>query len=285
MTSPLQRLRARREALGGPLCLGIDPHPDQLPHELPRNVAGMEAFARGVIEAAAEHAVAVKINVAFFEALGSEGWAALERVRRDVPAGALCILDAKRGDIGSTAERYAAGLLGRLEADAVTLSPYLGEDAITPFLEYPDRLVYLLVRTSNRSAARLQELPVDGQPLHLRVARWAADTWSDGRVGLVVGATAPQELAQIRRSVPGPAFLVPGVGAQGGDLAASARACDGAWAPGVVSVSRGIAGASLADDWRQAAARAAGKLRGRMQEAVLHSDATAAQRPTTEVRD
>ena len=285
MMTPLQRLHARREALGAPLCLGIDPHPDQLPHELPRNVAGMEAFARGVIEAAAEHAVAVKINVAFFEALGSEGWAALERVRRDVPAGALCILDAKRGDIGSTAERYAAGLLGRLEADAVTLSPYLGEDAITPFLEYPDRLVYLLIRTSNPSAARLQELPVDGQPLHLRVARWAADTWSDGRVGLVVGATAPQELAQIRRSVPGPAFLVPGVGAQGGDLAASARACDGAWAPGVVSVSRGIAGASLADDWRQAAARAAGKLRGRMQEAVLHSDATAAQRPTTEVRD
>ena len=285
MTAPLQRLRARREALGAPLCLGIDPHPDHLPHELSRDVAGVETFARGVIEAAAEHAVAVKINVAFFEALGAEGWAALERVRRDVPVDALCILDAKRGDIGSTAERYAAGLFGRLEADAVTLSPYLGEDAVTPFLDYPDRLVYLLARTSNPSAARLQELPVDGEPLHLRVARWAAGTWDDGRVGLVVGATAPQELAQIRSSVPGPAFLVPGVGAQGGDLAASTRACDGAWAPGVVSVSRGIAGASRGDDWRQAAAVAAGELRSRMREAVLHSDATAAQRPTTEVRD
>lgn len=284
MTAPLERLRARREALGAPLCLGIDPHPDQLPEELPRTVVGMEAFARGIIEAAAEHAVAVKINVAFFEALGAEGWAALERVRHDVPAGALCILDAKRGDIGSTAERYAAGLLGRLEADAVTLSPYLGEDAVIPFLDYPDRLVYLLARTSNPSAAQLQELSVDGEPFHLRVARWAAGTWGDGRVGLVVGATAPHELAQIRRSVPGPAFLVPGVGAQGGDLVASARACDGAWAPGVVSISRGIAGASLRDDWRQAAASAAERLRGRMQEAVLHSDATAA-RPTTEVRD
>ena len=285
MTAPLERLRARREALGAPLCLGIDPHPEHLPHELAPDVAGVETFARGIIEAAAEHAVAVKINVAFFEALGAEGWAALERVRRNVPAGVLCILDAKRGDIGSTAERYAAGLFGRLEADAVTLSPYLGEDAITPFLDYDDRLVYLLARTSNPSAARLQELPVDGEPLHLRVARWAAATWTDGRVGLVVGATAPHELAQIRRSVPGPAFLVPGVGAQGGDLVASTRACDGTWAPGVVSVSRGIAGASRGDDWRQAAALAAGELRSRMGEAVLHSDATAAQRPTTEVRD
>lgn len=285
MTAPLQRLRARREALGAPLCLGIDPHPDQVPHVLTRDVAGVETFARGVIEAAAEHAVAVKINVAFFEAFGAEGWSALERVRRDVPAAMLCILDAKRGDIGSTAERYAASLFGRLEADAVTLSPYLGEDAVTPFLDYPDRLVYLLARTSNPSAARLQELLVDGEPLHLRVARWATETWGDGRVGLVVGATAPHELALIRQTVPGPAFLVPGVGAQGGDLMASARTCDGAWAPGLVSVSRGIAGASRDDDWRQAAAHAAEGLRSRMREAVLHSDATAAQRPRTEVRD
>ena len=118
-----------------------------------------------------------------------------------------------------------------------------------------------------------------------RVARWAASAWGDGRVGLVVGATAPQELARVRQTVPGPAFLVPGVGAQGGDLVASARACDGAWAPGLVSVSRGIAGASRGRDWREAAARAAEELRGRMRDAVLHSDATAAQRPTTEVRD
>ena len=285
MTAPLQRLRARREALGAPLCLGIDPHPDQLPDGMPRNIAGVETFARGVIEAAAEHAVAVKINVAFFEAFGADGWAALERVRRDVPAGAICILDAKRGDVGSTPERYATGLFGHLGADAVTLSPYLGEDAVTPFLDYPDRLIYLLVRTSNPSAARLQDLAVGGEPLHMRVARWSAATWSDGRVGLVVGATAPQELVEIRRSVPGPAFLVPGVGAQGGDLVAAARACDGEWAYGVVAVSRGIAGASRGSDWRDAAARAARELHGRLREAVLHSDATAAQRPTTEVRD
>jgi len=285
MIPPLVRLHARREAVGAPLCLGIDPHPDQLPDDLPPTAAGIEAFARGVIEAASEHAVAVKINVAFFEALGAGGWAALERVRRSVPGDLLCILDAKRGDIGSTAERYAAGLFGHLEADAVTVSPYLGEDAITPFLEYPDRLVYVLARTSNPSAARFQELPVEGEPLNLRVARWAASTWSDGRVGLVVGATVPVELGRLRESVPGPAFLVPGVGVQGGDLVASARACDGAWAPGVVSVSRGIAGASRGADWREAATRAAEGLRSRMQEAVLHSQASAAQQPTAEVPD
>jgi len=278
MSSPLERLRARREALGAPLCLGIDPHPDQLPEELPRSIVGIEVFARGIIEAAAEHAVAVKINVAFFEAFGADGWAALERVRRGIPGEMLCILDAKRGDIGSTAERYATGLFGHLNADAVTLSPYLGEDAVTPFLEYPDRLVYLLARTSNPSAARLQELPVDGQPLHLRVARWAASTWMDGRVGLVVGATAPQELAQLRNAVPGPSFLVPGVGTQGGDLVTSVRACDGSWAPGVVSVSRGLAGASRGADWQRAAADVAGKLRSQMLEAVLHSQASAAER-------
>lgn len=281
MTAPLERLRARVAALGAPLCLGIDPHPD----DLPDGVDTVEAFARGLIEAAVGEAVAVKINVAFFEALGATGWAALERVRRDVPADVICVLDAKRGDIGSTAERYAEGLFGQLAADAVTLSPYLGEDAIEPFLAHPDRLVYVLARTSNPSAHRVQDLAVDGQAVHLRVARWVADTWSDGRVGLVVGATAPRELTELRERVPGPAFLVPGVGAQGGDLAASVAACHGAWAPGLVSVSRGIAGASRRTDWREAAAAAAMALRSRMQDAVLHSIASAAQPPITEARD
>ena len=188
----------------------------------------------------------------------------------------LCVLDAKRGDIGSTAERYASGLFGHLGADAVTLSPYLGEDAIDPFLAYPDRMVYVLARTSNPSAPRVQELIADGEPVHLRVARWAADRWPDGRVGLVVGATAPDELVRLRRAVTGPAFLVPGVGAQGGDLATAVATCAGAWAPGLVSISRAIAEASTGEDWAAAAASAAGAFRGRMRDAVLHSDATAA---------
>jgi orotidine 5'-phosphate decarboxylase subfamily 2 len=273
--TPLERLRARAERLDTRLCLGVDPDPDQLPDGLPRSVDGIESFARGLIEAAAGEAIAVKINVAFFEAYGAAGWAALERTRGDVPADLVCVLDAKRGDIGSTAERYAEGLLGQLGADGVTLSPYLGEDAIEPFLAHADRLVYVLARTSNPSAGTLQSLEAGGAPLHLRVARWVAERWPGGRVGLVVGATAPAELARIREAVPGPGFLVPGVGEQGGDVDAAARACDGAWAPGLVSVSRGIAGASRGSDWRAAAAASAKALGGRMRTTVLHSNGAA----------
>jgi orotidine-5'-phosphate decarboxylase len=274
--TPLERLRARVERLGAPLCVGIDPHPDRLPAGLPATVDGIERFARGLVEATAEHAVAVKLNVAFFEAFGSAGWAALERTRADVPAEILCILDAKRGDIGSTAERYAAGLFGHLAADAVTVSPYLGEDAIEPFLAHADRLVYLLARTSNPSAPRVQELGTPGEPVYLGVARWAAERWGDGRVGLVVGATAPGELRRIREVVPGPGFLVPGVGTQGGDLEAAVRYAAGAWAPGVVSVSRAIAEASAGGDWARAAGAAALALRASMQDAVLHLISSAA---------
>jgi orotidine-5'-phosphate decarboxylase len=282
VTAPLERLRRRVDVLGAPLCLGLDPHPEDVPDGIHRDAAGIETFARGILEAAGPHAAAVKINVAFFEAFGSAGWAALERLRGDVPADVLCILDAKRGDIGSTAERYAEALLGRLDADAVTLSPYLGEDAITPFLARADRMVYILARTSNPSAGRLQDLEADGAPVHLAVARWAAATWTDGRAGLVVGATEPEELRRVRAAVPGPGFLVPGVGAQGGDLATAVATCHGAWAPGVVNVSRAIAGASRGADWREAAAAAAESWSDRMREAVLHSNSSAAVRPPTE---
>jgi orotidine 5'-phosphate decarboxylase subfamily 2 len=265
--APLDRLRARIARLGAPLCLGIDPHPDALPDDLPRDVSGVERFGRGLVEAAAEYAAAVKVNLAFFEAFGSAGWAALERLVADLPDDHFLVLDGKRGDIGSTAERYATSLFGMLGADAVTLSPYLGEDGVEPFLEYPGRVVYLLARTSNPSAGTLQDLPVGGAPLHERVASWASTTWTDGRVGLVVGATVPAELARLRRIAPAPGFLVPGVGAQQGDLAAALEHCHGTAAPGLVSISRGIAAASRGDGWRSAAAASAQTWLGRMQEA------------------
>ena len=134
MSTPLERLRSRVSALGAPVCIGLDPHPDRLPTGVPSGVSGVETLARGVLEAAAGDAVAVKINVAFFEAFGSAGWAALERVRRDVPPELLCILDAKRGDIGSTAKAYAAAAFNRLGADAVTVAPYMGWDSVEPFV-------------------------------------------------------------------------------------------------------------------------------------------------------
>jgi orotidine-5'-phosphate decarboxylase len=258
---PLERLRDRREAIGAPLCLGIDPRAEALPEGLPRDVQGIEAFARGLIEAAIEEVVAVKLNTAYFEVYGSAGWAALERVRADIPSGPIVVLDAKRGDIGPSAERYAEALLGRLNADAVTLHAYLGEDAIEPFVAFPGRMAYLLARTSNPSAGRLQDLPTGEGPLSTAVARWVAERWPDGRVGLVVGATDAAQLQDLRDEVPGPGFLVPGVGAQGGDLAVAVRCCDGTAAPGLVNVSRGIAEAASGPDWAADASAAARRWR------------------------
>jgi orotidine-5'-phosphate decarboxylase len=265
--SSLDRLRQRVAAVGAPLCVGIDPHPDRLPAGLSPDANGIERFVRGLLEVVSEHAAAIKLNVAFYEALGSAGWRVLERIRAEIPAELFCILDGKRGDIGSTAERYAAGLLGHLAGDAVTVSPYLGEDAVEPFLAYPGRMVYLLARTSNPSAAQLQGLTADGRPLFEHVALWAAERWSDGRVGLVVGATAPAELERIRSIAPGPGFLVPGVGQQGGDLIVAVRYCHGRAAPGLVSISRSISEASPGSDWQEAARAAAKDALQRMREA------------------
>ncbi|HET7026250.1 MAG TPA: orotidine-5'-phosphate decarboxylase [Candidatus Limnocylindrales bacterium] len=265
MTTYLERLAARSGAVGTVLCLGLDPDPDALPAGFGRDVAGVEAFARVALEACLPFVAAVKPNLAFYEAFGSRGIAALERLRALVPADVPVILDGKRGDIGSTSARLAVALFGALGADAITLNPYLGRAAILPLLERADRFSYLLCRTSNPGADELQGLAV-GDPgqaggpeparetLAVRVAR-AVAAWpeaSAGTVGLVVGATAPAELAAIRAAVPGLAFLVPGLGAQGGDLEAVRRAGPAAVPPGggraggglVVNVGRAILGAA-----------------------------------------
>lgn len=257
---PLDRLRASVARIGAPLCLGIDPHPSALPEPLARDVRGVEALARGLLEIAVDEAAAIKVNIAFFEAFGAAGWAALERLRAEVPADLVLIADAKRGDIGPSAERYAAAILGHLGADGITVSPYLGEDGVAPFVEHGDAIVYVLARTSNPSAGTLQDLPVDGAPLHEHVARWVGRTWPEPRVGLVVGATAPAELGRLRDLVPRTPFLVPGVGTQGGDLDAAVRGCGTADAPGLVNVSRAIAAASLGRDWQRAGRRAAARI-------------------------
>ena len=256
----LERLAARSAAVGSVLCLGLDPDPATLPRSFTPDVRGSEAFCRLLIEAAGPYAAALKANIAFFEAFGSEGLAALERLRQFVPEGLPVIVDAKRGDIGSTTARQAVALFDRLAADAVTVNPYLGESAIAPLLERGDRFAYVLCRTSNPGAGEVQDLIVaadaDSQapdePLWARLARRATGWGPGGTVGLVVGATAPAELAMTRTIAPGLAFLVPGVGAQGGDVTpvlAHGRATAGPAArlPGgglLVNVSRGIAGAA-----------------------------------------
>lgn len=255
MTGPaatyLERLAARSAAVGTVLCVGLDPDPAALPPGFPSDVRGIERFAALVIEATAPYAASIKPNLAFFEAFGSAGLAALERLRAAIPADVPVVMDAKRGDIGTTAARHAAALFDGLGADAVTVSPYLGEEAIRPLLERGDRFAYVLCRTSNPGAGELQDLLVSGgDPLWAVVARRAATWGPGGTVGLVVGATAPAELAAIRELAPGLAMLVPGVGAQGGSIeavlaAGPATAPPAGGRPGgglLVNVSRGIAG-------------------------------------------
>ncbi len=262
-TTYLDRLATRSAAIGNVLCLGLDPDPAALPAGFSADITGVEAFVRLIIEAAGPHAAAIKPNLAFYEAFGAPGLAALERIRSRIPSDIPVVIDAKRADIGSTAARHAVALFDVLGADAVTVNPYPGGEALGPLLERLDRYAYVLCRTSNPGASELQNLIVGGdvaldapeEPLYLRVARRAATWGPGGTVGLVVGATAPTELGAIRRVAPGMGFLVPGVGAQGGALepvladgpATEAPAGAGAGGGLLVNVSRGISGAAVGD--------------------------------------
>ncbi|MBN1147588.1 MAG: orotidine-5'-phosphate decarboxylase [Anaerolineales bacterium] len=240
------------------LCVGLDPHVEELPEPTAR--AALD-FCLRLVEAAADQAAAFKPNAAFFELFGAQGLEALAQVIRAVPAGIPVILDAKRGDIASTARAYAQAAFQALGAQALTVNPYLGHDALAPFLEDPQRGVFLLCKTSNPGAADLQDLPVMERPesggpgagssVYEVVAR-LAQVWNrNDNLGLVVGATHPQALARVRELAPDLWILAPGIGAQGGDLETALRAGLRSDGLGLLApVSRGI---SRASDPRQAA--------------------------------
>lgn len=253
------RIEARARKIDSLLCIGLDSHPQELPIQSAQ--AAAEHCLR-LIEASAHVALAYKPNSAFFEAFGPQGMEALRRVIRSVPEGIPVILDAKRGDVASTSQAYARACYEVLGAQAVTVNPYLGYDAIAPFLADPERGVFLLCRTSNPGAADLQELMViqdiglpvsQAMPLYEQVAM-LAQAWAQAdNLGLVVGATQPQALARVRTRAPSLWILAPGIGPQGGDLQAALRA--GLRADGLgllLPVSREI---SRAADPRQAAER------------------------------
>ena len=231
----------RRQSL---LCVGLDPQKGQIPARFRSAANPALAWNQAIVEATAAYACCFKPNIAFYEAL-DDGLDTLRRTLAAIPRDVPVILDAKRGDIGSTAEAYAEAAFARLGVDAITVSPYLGEDSVRPFTRYADRGVFVLCHTSNPGAADLQTLTVAGRPLYLHVAE-RAPRWSDhANVGLVVGATYPQALASVRAAASEAWLLVPGVGAQGGDLEAAVRAGIRADGMGVlINVSRGIAQAA-----------------------------------------
>jgi orotidine-5'-phosphate decarboxylase len=257
-----ERLRRAWATSGSMLCVGLDPDPARFPDVLDATPDAIERFCRTIVDATADLVCAFKPQIAHFAAQRAEP--ALERVCEHIRSehpDVVLILDAKRGDIGSTAELYAREAFGRYGADAVTVNPYLGTDAATPFLEAGG--VIALCRTSNPGAGELQELAIHGEPLYLHVARMVAERWSAiGECGLVVGATSPGQLAEVRDEVGALPILVPGIGAQGGDLVASVtagRTSDGTGL--IVSSSREILYASPHADFAEAARAAAQRTR------------------------
>jgi orotidine-5'-phosphate decarboxylase len=255
------------------LCVGLDPvrarFPDPLDDE-PDVTRAIVSFNAGVIAATSDLVCAYKPNLGFYLAYGAAGVAALEETRRLIPAHIPIILDAKVGDIGSTAEAYATGYFDTWGFDAITVNPYLGEDSLAPFLSRHDRGVVVVCKTSNPGSADLQNLTLDAhhgqQPLYLtvadRVAGWA-ERWP-ATLGLVVGATYPDELAEVRRRCPDAPILLPGIGAQAGDLEASLRAgLDRRGLGLIVSASRSVlyAGTIQGADWTVAVRTEAMRLR------------------------
>ncbi len=255
-----ERLQSRWRSADTLLCVGLDPDPQRFPPVLRGRSGAIADFCCAIVDATADYACAFKPQIAYFAAQGAEDQleSVLAHIRTQHPE-LVVILDAKRGDIGSTAEQYAREAFERYDADAVTLSPFMGGDTIAPFLAYPGRGAFLLCRTSNPGGDDLQMLEVGSERLYERVARLTAHSWNTtGQLGLVVGATYPQELARVRAIAPALPLLVPGIGAQGGDVAATVRAgCTPDGLGLVINSARAILYASGGEDYAEAAAAVA----------------------------
>ena len=243
MATFFSKLDQRAKTIDSLLCVGLDPHPEDLPEQTGE---AAQAFCLRLVKATHAYALAYNPNAAFFEVLGSAGWDALQRVIRAIPEDIPVILDAKRGDIASNAAAYARSAFDVLGADAITVSPYLGYDSLTPFMEYPEKGLFLLCKTSNPGSVDLQDLPLGGHyrlmAVYEKIAGLAMEWGTKDNLGLVVGATFPDALRRVRMLAPNQWFLVPGFGGQGADLSEAMQAGlrrDGLGL--VINVSRGIA--------------------------------------------
>jgi orotidine-5'-phosphate decarboxylase len=266
MSAYFERLAQAIQTNRSHLCIGLDLQPEQMPEGVWRDTDGFVHFGRQVIEATADLVCAYKPNLAFYEAMGGGGFHTLRKVLEAVPETIPMIADGKRADIGNTSQAYARALFDRLGFDAATLNPYLGKDALEPFFEYADCGCYILCLTSNPGASDFQ-IP---NSLYLEVARRASEWNRNSNIGLVVGATQAERLAEVRQAAPDLPFLIPGVGAQGGDLEASVRAAANARPDGgfIVNASRSILYASGGEDYMDAARREAERLRAAIEEAL-----------------
>jgi orotidine-5'-phosphate decarboxylase len=276
-------LIARIKETGSFLCVGLDTDLEKLPSHLGNDLAAMLAFNRAIIDATLPYCVSYKINSAFYEAYGSEGWQIMQETFDYIPDTHFKIADAKRGDIGNTSHRYAKAFFETIGADAVTVAPYMGEDSIRPFLEYGGKWTIVLGLTSNAGSANFQRLKLDsnkggfslvpnivrgerGQQLYENVLETAAQWGSEKSLMFVIGATQASELENVRSIVPNHFLLVPGVGAQGGSLEEVARYGLNADCGLLVNASRAVIYASAGKEFAEAAASVALAYRTEMQE-------------------
>jgi len=270
----LDKLAASMRTRDSILCIGLDPEPALIPGSLGRGPQAALRFLRRIVRATSDYACCYKPNLAFYERYGSAAFDILGLTLQAIPSDIPVILDAKRGDVPNTSEAYADALFDSFHADAVTVPPYLGVDSIAPFAR-DERYALVLARTSNPGARDLQDLLVDGRPLYERVVTMTVSALPAANCGFVVGATYPDEARRLRELAPDRMFLMPGVGAQGGDVATAIRAGLDARGGGVLpSASRSVLFASRGDDYERAAADAARSLR----DAANEARATATER-------
>ena len=264
----LSKLCAAQNRNNSWLCVGLDPQPDRLPVQALKWDEPVLPFNEAIIEATADLVCAYKPNLGFYLQWGAAGIIALERSIAYIPDHIPVIVDCKTGDIGHTQAAWAAGLFDQWGVDAVTVNPFVGAEAVLPMVaDRPDKAVYVLARTSNPSASQFQGDLIDREGLSAEVIRQSQDWPAQGHIGYVVGATYPQELAVARQMAPKANFLIPGIGAQGGDLAPAVKYGPDATAGPVISASRSIIYASAKTDFAQAARSAAETLRDQINQA------------------
>ncbi len=258
----IREIQAKRSYL----CTGLDTEMGKLPQGIERTGKGLLEFNKNIVECTAEHSVAYKINTAFYEQYGVEGWRWMEETLSYLPSNTFKIADAKRGDIGNTSTMYARAFFDAMNFDAITVSPYMGEDSLRPFLEFENKFVICLALTSNAGHSDFQTLKVESEELKLyeRVINTVSKWGNPDQLMFVVGATRAELVGEIRKLIPDHFLLVPGVGAQGGSLSDITHAAANQEVGLLVNSSRGILYASQGEDYADAAGVEAAKLASEM---------------------
>jgi orotidine-5'-phosphate decarboxylase len=277
LINPTNKIREIQDKNNSMICVGLDLDRKKIPQDYSGSIKGLYDFAMAIVEATQDVVAAYKPNLAFYEELGGEGISLLEKIISRIPDEIVVVADAKRGDIGNTAAHYASAVFEHLKADWVTLNPYMGYDSIRPFLDYQGKGAFILCLTSNTGSRDFQLMHVVGKPIYMYVAEKVAYWNKENNLGLVAGATHPEQLGEIRKVAGDMPILIPGVGAQGGSLEkAAVEGTNEFRSPALINVSRSVLYASSGADFADAARKEVIRLNERIN-ALKQKDSTPAE--------